>query len=129
MSSDVKISISPLKNTPSPCLNGSLNIFIGEVQKDNRCIICLDSEKLIKNNRCSCIYYFHTSCIEQVENSEQCILCKKNFITINSNPMHTNQINLTINVEESQWSSHSICISMVLVLIVCIIISSIITYI
>ena len=115
MASDIKIHISPLKNTPSSCLNGSLNLFIGELQKENRCIICLDSDNLIKNNRCSCIYYFHTSCIEKVETPNQCILCKKKFIII--------------HIEESQWSSHSICISIVIVLIVCIIISSIIRYI
>jgi hypothetical protein len=90
----IEIKKSPLHLSPSPGLNGSLNIFIGEIQKDNTCIICLDGGNLIKNNKCSCIYYFHDECIKKIENPTQCILCKRKFNELqNSNSANDNQNN------------------------------------
>lgn len=118
MQSDVKINTSPLKIIPPSDLNGPLNIFIGEVNKENTCIICLDSENLIKNDRCSCIYYFHPNCIEQIINPNQCLLCKKELNAIQHNPLHTNQINLTIHIEDSQSFCCSVFLCVLLSLII-----------
>jgi hypothetical protein len=94
MESDVKTIISPLKITPSSDLNGPLNIFICNQEKENICIICLDGNNLIKNSRCSCIYYFHKECMKKIETPHKCILCKKI-----SNETTTIQININIPVQ------------------------------
>ena len=116
MSSDIKITASPLQIIPSPCLNGSLNIFIDKVNAENTCIICLDSDNLIKNNRCSCIYYFHQNCIKKLEKTNKCILCKKE--QIKSDRTSNNQINLIIHIEESQSCCCSLCLCIGLIVII-----------
>jgi hypothetical protein len=126
MSSDVKIHTSPLQIIPSSSLDGSLNIFIGEVDKDNICIICLDSDNLIQNNKCSCIYYFHQSCMEQIENKNQCILCKKEIDIVQPSSMPNNQINLTIQIENSTSCCCSLFICMVLMIAIIVVIYNLI---
>ncbi len=73
----IQIKTSPLHIIPSSSLDGSLNIFIPAKEKENACIICMDGENLIKNDKCSCIYYFHESCISKLEKSNQCLICRK----------------------------------------------------
>lgn len=92
--SEIKITQSPLRRIPSPSLDGALNLFIGAAESDNSCIICLEAGELIKNNRCTCIYYFHLHCMEQIECPNKCILCKKE---IDFSPL-TQQINYTIYI-------------------------------
>ena len=86
MESDVKIKESPLQIIPPSDLNGSLNIFIGHLKNESRCIICLESStQLVQNDRCSCIYHFHHECIEKLEKPNQCILCKKELPVLTKN--------------------------------------------
>lgn len=118
MSSDVKTHSSPLKIIPSPDLNGSLNIFIGNIQKENTCIICLDSDNLIQNDRCSCIYHFHQSCIEKIKKPNHCILCKKEWGIAKENEQ---DINIRINVQHNpSCCSVLLCFFLLGVLFVCI---------
>ncbi len=93
-----EIQKSPLHIIPSSSLNESLNIFIAPVEKDNTCIICLESDNLIKNNKCSCIYYFHLSCIEKIEKPNQCILCKKE---LQVEPMQQTSMNYNIQINNN----------------------------
>jgi hypothetical protein len=55
-----------------------------EIGNKNRCIICLEEEieknKLIKNARCLCVYYYCEICKRQVENMNRCPLCRINIV-------------------------------------------------
>jgi hypothetical protein len=77
---------SPLDVIPSRSQRATdTNIFIAKKEKDNACIICLDEDDLIKNNKCSCNYYFHQACVNKLPKPNQCLLCKKNTQPHDSN--------------------------------------------
>ena len=46
----------------------------------NECIICMESDNLIKNINCTCKYFYHINCYRKYGKSK-CLLCNKNITT------------------------------------------------
>ena len=62
----------------------TINFLQNSDEKSDECIICLNPGNLIKNGRCSCIYFYHKECNDKTEYPNRCLLCKKDYAVVNN---------------------------------------------